>query len=67
MANGHGHGERRGHVLAFGDDTDELAEQPVGRRLTRPQGVGAPDVTDHDIEAGIEQDSETEEDSSSKE
>jgi hypothetical protein len=29
--------ERRGHQVAFGDDTDELDTQPVGARLPRPR------------------------------
>ena len=30
--------ERRGHQVAFGDETDDLDAQPVGRRLSQPQG-----------------------------
>jgi hypothetical protein len=51
--------ERHGHQVAFGDDTDELDNQPVGVRLTKPQGVGVPRVTDQDVPASrIELDEE---------
>lgn len=41
--------QRHGHQVAFGDETDDLDTQPVGRTLSRPRGVGTPEVTDRDV------------------
>jgi hypothetical protein len=49
--NRHANRQRHGHQVTFGDDTDELDNQPVGVRLTKPQGVGAPHATDQDVPA----------------
>jgi hypothetical protein len=43
------HRERRGHRVAFGDDSDVLDAAPLGRRLRRPQAIGAPHITNEDV------------------
>jgi hypothetical protein len=43
--------ERRGHQVAFGDETDDLDMQPVGRTLAQRRGVGSPEMTDRDVPA----------------